>query len=199
MATPGEPVDAGQAGDAESAVSLLEATLDSTDDGIIVVDARDRIRVFNRRFVEMWRVPRELVVAGERQPVLDFVLSRLKEPEACLARIRQLDGSPEERSDDLLELLDGRVFERRTRPHRVGERSVGRVFVFRDVTAERRAAESLRESERKFRDIFDYAPIAIYQATRDGLLLTANAAFAELLGFSSPEEIVGATSIADLY
>ncbi|HEV8267248.1 MAG TPA: PAS domain S-box protein [Thermoanaerobaculia bacterium] len=195
----GEAIEAVEAGDAPSAVSLLEATLDSTDDGIIVVDASERIRVFNRRFVEMWRIPRELVAAGARLPVLEFVLSLLKHPEECRARIRELDTSPEEPSDDVLELLDGRLFERRTRPYRAEGKSVGRVFCFRDVTAEHRAAESLRESERKYRDIFDYAPIAIYQTTRDGLLLTANAAFARLLGFSSPEEIVGTRSIGDLY
>src|SRR5438552_14726890 len=143
------PLD--EAGDDGSAVSLLEATLDSTDDGIIVVDAFERIRVFNRRFVEMWRMPTELLASGERRKVLDFVLSKVKDPEGCLARIRELDALPEERSDDLLELVDGRVFERRTRPHRIEGRSVGRVFCFRDVTLERRAVESLKESERKYR------------------------------------------------
>ena len=47
-----------------NALSLLQATLDSTADGIVVVDTEGRIASFNDRFAEMWQVPRDLLAAG---------------------------------------------------------------------------------------------------------------------------------------
>ncbi|MGZ4780083.1 MAG: PAS-domain containing protein, partial [Thermoanaerobaculia bacterium] len=45
----------------ERSLSLLQSTLDSTADGILVVDTHGRIATFNRRFAEMWRLPAEIV------------------------------------------------------------------------------------------------------------------------------------------
>ncbi len=59
-----------------------------------------------------------------------------------------------------------------------------------DVTERKRAEEALRQSEQKYRDIFDFATVGIYQARHDGSLLTANAPLAEMLGYDSPEELM---------
>jgi two-component system, cell cycle sensor histidine kinase and response regulator CckA len=59
-----------------------------------------------------------------------------------------------------------------------------------DVTERKRAEEALRQSEQKYRDIFDFATVGIYQARHDGSLLTANAPLAEMLGYDSTEELM---------
>ncbi len=51
--------------------------------------------------------------------------------------------------------------------------------------------EALRESEKKYRGIFDNATEGIFQATLEGEILTANTAFAQMFGYSSTEEILG--------
>jgi PAS domain S-box-containing protein len=59
-----------------------------------------------------------------------------------------------------------------------------------DVTERRRAEEDLRQSEQKYRDIFDFATVGIYQSRQDGSLITVNAPLAEMLGYDSPEDLM---------
>ncbi len=62
----------------------------------------------------------------------------------------------------------------------------GLVVVARDVTRERLALESLRRSERRFRALFNRAPLAIFTLDREGRFVTANRAAFRLAGFSGP-------------
>ncbi|MDC3962363.1 AAA family ATPase [Polyangium jinanense] len=115
--------------------SLLEATLESTADGILVVDCGRHVVRHNRRFVEMWRLPDDVLASGSDDVFRSFVRHELLEPGPFEQKVHALYSSPEESSVDVLPFADGRVFERYSQPQRLGERVVGRVWSFRDVTA----------------------------------------------------------------
>ncbi|HYJ33522.1 MAG TPA: ATP-binding protein [Candidatus Binatia bacterium] len=128
----------------QHALSLLEATLESTNDGVLVVDRNGKIVRFNERFVHLWRIPADIIRSRNDDRALETVLAQLENPEAFLARVRQLYANPGAESHDVLRFKDGRVFERLSRPQRLRGEVVGRVWTFRDVTDRERALAEQR-------------------------------------------------------
>ncbi|MGB5079967.1 MAG: EAL domain-containing protein [Burkholderiales bacterium] len=137
--------------DHKKSLSLLSATLESTADGVLVVDNLGNITTYNRQFAEMWRVPPHVLATGADAKVLDFVLDQLKEPSRFREKVQELYSHPGRESFDTIEFRDGRIFERYSRPQLVEGQTIGRVWSFRDVTEHRRAVEQLRDSEERFR------------------------------------------------
>ena len=117
-----------------SAVSLLTTTLDSTADGIMAV-AKDRsLALFNQRFVEIWRIPQAVLALQDDARTIEYALSQLENPGAFLAKMDALAIHAEDSSFDVHRLVDGRVIECYSRPQMEGDRPMGRVWSFRDVT-----------------------------------------------------------------
>jgi diguanylate cyclase (GGDEF)-like protein/PAS domain S-box-containing protein len=125
-------------------LSLHEATIESTTDGILVVDEDGHWESFNRNFLEMWRIPDEIVRSLDDDAALEFVLGQLEDPAAFIAKVRELYDTPDSRSFDELRFKDGRVVERYSQPQRIDDRVVGRVWSFRDVTEQKRAEARLQ-------------------------------------------------------
>ncbi len=125
----------------EESVSLVNAALEATADGILVVDRNRRIVSLNERFLELWRIPRWLVGAREDANLLDFVANQLRDPEGFREGVERVYAQPGTETSAILEFKDGRAFERTSRPQRVGREVVGIVWSFRDIT-ERRLAEA---------------------------------------------------------
>lgn len=136
----------GAEADLSEAMSLLTATLESTADGILVISAEGRIAGLNEQFLTMWSIPPELMKADSDEPAMRVILSQVKDPEAFLARVTDLTKDSNAESHDTIDFLDGRTFERYSRPQKVGDRIVGRVWSFRDVTPRRKAQEQAEQA-----------------------------------------------------
>ncbi len=128
----------------QQALSLVEATLESTADGLLVVDREGRIKRFNERFAHLWRIPIEILASGDDERAVGFVLSQLEDPEFFVAKVRKLYATPESESFDTLRFKDGRVFERYSLPQRLNGEIIGRVWSFRDVSDRVKAIEEQR-------------------------------------------------------
>jgi len=122
-------------------LSLLNATFESTADGILVVDLAGRIVSFNRTFAELWRIPDSILEAKDHAQTIAFVLEQLADPQGFLSKVRDLYARPDASSFDVLTFKDGRIFERFSQPQRIAGKSVGRVWSFRDVTESKRAEQ----------------------------------------------------------
>ncbi len=136
----------------ENSLSLLKATLESTADGILVVDKTGRIQTTNKAFMEMWRIPADLAASGEDASLLKYVLAQLSDPEEFLAKVNWLYAHPSRESSDVIAFKDGRTFERTSKPQKVKSRIIGRVWSFRDVT-KRKRAEDIRAAVYRISEI----------------------------------------------
>src|SRR4029450_3032727 len=111
-------------------VSVLRSTLESTADGILVVDRSGQVVSSNQRLAQLWNVPGQLEKGGT-EAFLDHVRRQLRNPDPLLKTLRLMDAEPEAESFDVLELEDGRVIECHSLPHRLDGAAVGRVWSFR--------------------------------------------------------------------
>jgi PAS domain S-box-containing protein len=138
-------------------LSLLNAALESTADGILVVDRQGRITSYNQNFMNMWNIPKDLLKSGENETVVQFCMPQLKNMEEFLTGIKELQAHPSRETFDMIEFKDGKIFERYSKPQQIGASIVGRVWSFRDITDRKHAEEnlfaSLKEKEVLLREI----------------------------------------------
>jgi PAS domain S-box-containing protein len=130
-------------------LSLLMATIESTADGILVVDTIGKIVMYNRKFSEMWRIPQDVLDKRNDDLALDFVVNQLIEPDSFMNNVRFLYSAPEKISNDILEFKDGRVFERYSQPQKINDSIAGRVWSFRDITQKKSYEEQLIKAKEK--------------------------------------------------
>jgi len=160
----------------ESAASDLRATLESTQDGLLVTDLSGRIRNFNQRFAQLWDMPTELLTRRDDDAVLEWMRRSVIDPSVYMRRLAAIDDATMLQASDELRLHSGTVLERVTVPQCTGGRPIGRIFSFRDMTEKIAANERIQTlsntdpltglpNRRRLEDRFD---VALAQAQRDG-------------------------------
>ncbi|MBI5439506.1 MAG: response regulator [Nitrosomonadales bacterium] len=123
------------------ALSLQQATLESTHDAILAVDLNNAWVLYNRRFIDLWHITDEIIAAGDDNAALAYVLDQLQDADGFLNRVRELYATPEASSFDIIKFKDGRIIERNSLPQFIDGKVAGRVWSFLDVT-ERKLAET---------------------------------------------------------
>ena len=142
------------------AIAELTATLESTTDGLLVTDLDKNVIRSNRRFREMWRLPQEMIDAGN-QRAMGVLLAQLQDPAASLAELEALYAFPEQESFAVIALKDGRTLERYSLPLTVNGVATGRVHSFRDITERARgermqsALHQISEAAHSTQDLID--------------------------------------------
>jgi len=168
---------------------ILRTTLDSDDDGILVVNNDSNIMNFNSRFIDMWQVPAEISSNSNDELLLQYVAEQVENTPAFIARVRELYQNESIQKEEIL-LKDGRAFERYTCPFWSGGRIIGRVWNFRDITRWRQTEAQIRASEEKFKMVLQLAPDAIFQLTPQGYILNVNETAIVITGYPI-EELIG--------
>ncbi|HEX2969529.1 MAG TPA: ATP-binding protein [Bacteroidales bacterium] len=133
----------------ERSHSLLLATLESTADGLLVVDFEGNVILYNRKFIEMWKIPEELIESRKDILLLEYVRNQLKNPEDFVENIKSLYRDPKQITYDYVEFVDGRCFARYSQPQVINGEGVGRVWSFRDITFLKKTERDLISAKEK--------------------------------------------------
>jgi PAS domain S-box-containing protein len=140
----------------EASLSLLRATLDSTQDGIFAVDLDGRIVDMNARALKLWQIPDSVASTRDTWALVEHVQDYLENSDEFIAREKALLGDHESTATDTIRFKDGRVFERYSTPQRLGGAVIGRVCSFRDATERERLLQSalfLSDASRLFASV----------------------------------------------
>ena len=122
----------GELGQSRASMSLLFATLDSTDDGIVAYQFADNALFYNTAFITMWGIAEDTLAGLGQQELEALQCTQVKHPAELMEETSSFD--PDAENFSIIELKDGRMFERHAKPQLVHGQSVGRVIVYRDVT-----------------------------------------------------------------
>ncbi len=172
----------------QQTIALVTSTLESTGDGILVVNAAGKVVTFNKKFVTMWRIPQSLLEFRDDTKLINFVLDQLKSPDRFVDKIKELYADADSESFDLIEFKDGRVFERFSMPQRINGKSEGRVWSFHDITERKRIEQRLIEGETKYRLLFESNPEAMWVYDAETLrFLAVNEAAVVRYGYTEEE------------
>ncbi|MDB6128731.1 MAG: luxQ 5, partial [Verrucomicrobia bacterium] len=131
-------------------LSMMRATLEATTDGILVTDEHGDITDFNSKFAQMWRLSLEAMEARNHDQLMALNAPQLVEPEKFLGTLREISGASAAESFHVLHCADGRILERHSNIQRVGDRDVGRVWSFRDITARQHAQDEVVQQREWF-------------------------------------------------
>ena len=160
----------------------MRATLDATNDAILVTDANERVIDFNEQFMQLWELPKELMECRQHRKLLEFNAKRFADPTAFLARVAEIYRTGQQVAE-LLYLADGRVIERTSKIRYIDQRPTGWVWSFRDVT-EQKLSEELRF---RLAAVVESSQDAIISKTLDGIIQTWNAGAERTFGYKASE------------
>ncbi|MEO7766986.1 MAG: PAS domain S-box protein, partial [Ferruginibacter sp.] len=167
----------------EDSFSMLDATIESTVDGILVTDFDGKMVKFNNKFIEQWRIPRNILDEQDEEKAIALVLDQLTKPGEFISKIKELNIKREEESFDILEFKDGRTFERYSLPQLVNGNCVGRVWNFRDITQRIKSDKALSLAQFTIQNTTQ----AIYWIKADSTFHNVNNAACNMLGYSFDE------------
>jgi len=172
--------------------ALLEAQMNATLDGLLVVDENRKRILTNRRIIELFNVPRHILDDEDDSKLLEHVLNLTKYPEQFLAKVKYLYDHVTETSFDEIEFKNGMVLDRYSSPV-LGKdgKNYGRIWTFRNITDRKQAEESLTAERNLLLTLINAIPDRVYIKDKESRFLLNNIAHIKALGANSQSEVKG--------
>lgn len=167
-------------------LSLLQATLNSTTEGILVVDNSGKITSFNNQFRALFNIPEHILESANDSEALRYVLDQIKDPDQFIGKIKFLYNHPEQESFDTLELKNGRFLERNSCPQFLDGKPIGRVWSFKNVTLRKKVESQLQLMAHAIKSINECISIT----DNNNKLIFVNEAFLKQYGYTE-DELIG--------
>jgi PAS domain S-box-containing protein len=173
----------------QQSLSLLEATLQSTADGILAVSWDREIQVYNRQFVELFGIPEEILENMTYETMRTHLDRLTVDPSEISARLDVLYKDHTNSSYDVLQLKDGRCIERYSQPQSLNGSGIGRVWSYRDITARIHSEQELKKREMRFRNLADNAPVGIFETDAKGDCIFVNKKWCQIAGIEADKAL----------
>ncbi|MFW2534165.1 MULTISPECIES: EAL domain-containing protein [unclassified Legionella] len=141
----------------QQSFSLLRATIESSSDGILVVDLQGKIVDYNMQFVKLWHIAESSMKKANESKLIKDMSTQLLNSDQHALQVKQFSIHIDDSSIQTYYFKNGNVVECCSKPHRLGSQTVGRVWSFRDITEQAKLKEKLE-----------------YQATHDALTRLPN-------------------------
>ncbi|HEX4123070.1 MAG TPA: ATP-binding protein [Verrucomicrobiae bacterium] len=174
--------------------ALLEAQVNSSLDGILIVDQRGKKILQNQRTSDLLKIPPHISDNQEGEQQLRWVTQTAKNPAEFIERVKYIVAHPDEVSRDEVEHKDGLTLDRYSAPviGKDGKR-YGRIWTFRDIT-ERKRSEEARD---RLIAILESTTDLVSIADPQGHLIYMNRAGRKLLGVNDGD--ITKTAIRDFH
>lgn len=127
----------------QQSLSLIRATLDSSNDGILAVNSSEKIIDCNQKFGELWGIPSHILETKNKRTILDQMVRQLKHQEEFRKIFERGQSTIDPINIEKLRLANGKVFEVYSQPYTLKGEIIGRVWSFMDATKRIRLEERL--------------------------------------------------------
>ncbi len=166
--------------------ALLETNNEASLDGALLVDTKGKIISYNKRFIEIWEMPKHITDAKDDEAALKHAMDQLVNPDQFIEKVKYLYEHPTETSKDELEYKDGKIVERYGYPV-VGEDGTYYAWswIFRDITQQRNDEKIIKESEERFRVMAETLPQLIWVTDAEGNKEYTSGRWGEYTGIKS--------------
>ncbi|WP_347251939.1 EAL domain-containing protein [Legionella sp.] len=132
-----------RANELERALAITKSTLESTADGILVVDLKGHVEYYNQKFLDMWQIPHLFTTNPNLQLFINEALKQISNPNEFLKILEENTSHPSHESFDEIVIDESRVFEWYAKPHWMRNLIVGRTWSFRDITLRKQMEQQL--------------------------------------------------------
>ncbi|MEK6373297.1 MAG: response regulator [Acidobacteriota bacterium] len=169
-------------------VALLNSTIEANTDGIAAVDLQSCFVTFNSRFVEIWRMPEEIVRSRDAGDAAAHAATQVKDADAYSAMTERAAAG--QAASEMIEMIDGRLIECKATSRSLDGEVVGRLWTFRDVTARKEAEAELMRVARERQVLIESTAQGIFAVDVNQRCTMVNRVAAVLVG-RSIDELVG--------
>ncbi len=125
-------------------LSILKATLESTVDGILVIDFNREVIIFNRRFIDMWEINEEILRLDKNKAISE-IFNKIEDSERFLRIFEKLKEEKDFEYTGHIKLKNGNIFEYYSISQKIANETIGRVLSFRNATEQKKSEERLAQ------------------------------------------------------
>lgn len=168
--------------------ALFEAQNETTPDGVLIVDAKGKMVLYNKRFAQIWDMPEESIDSKDDDAALHHAMTMLQDPEGFIKRVTALYKTRKEKSYDLIQFKDGRIIERYgTSITSENGLYYGWAWYFRDITERKKQEEEIETQNVLIQTITDNATSTLFMMNAKGYCTFMNAAGEKMFGYTQDE------------